>query len=109
MNTTVEDIQKHIKNTYKLNFSLNYIGTQRELEYQKNKIKYRLSCGYAQSNINDPYTEYWSIYEEMMDKNNWHGSGSARVDEGFKTVDEIMQEWGFKKEGQTSIFDFIGD
>lgn len=107
MNTTVEYIQKYLKEKYNIDFQIEYMGTQREIKYTKNKIEYRLSCGYAQSNRNDPYTEYWSIYEDMMDKNNWHGSGSAREDKGNETIDEIMQEWGFRKEAQTNIFDYI--
>ena len=40
-----------------------------------------------------------------MDKKEWHGYGGAEVFEGANTVDEIMQEWGFRK--QMTIFDFI--
>ena len=107
MNTTVEYIQKYLKEKYNIDFQIEYMGTQRELYYKKNKKEYRLSCGYAQSNINDPYNECWSIYEDFMDYNELCGSGSAREDKGNETIDEIMHEWGFKKERQTDIFDFI--
>ena len=110
MNTTVEYIQKYIKNNYELDFKLEYLGTTRQIVYQKDKKEYSFLCDYAQSNRNDPYNEYWSIYEELNDRKNWYGSGSARLDNGNETIDEIMKEWGFiKKENQTTIFDFIGD
>lgn len=107
MNTTVEDIQKYIKDNYNLDFKKEYIGTHRYLTYKNRKKEYEIYCDYAYSNLKDPNTEYWSIYEEFTDKKEWYGSGSARVDEGFKTLDEIMNEWGFKKEKQLTIFDVL--
>ena len=109
MNTTVETIQKYIKENYNLDFKLYYIGTHREIKYIKNKVEYNFMCDYAQSNPDDPYTEYWSIYDDYMDYKNWYGFGSARVDKGIETIDEIMADWGFKKEKQMSIFDMLGD
>lgn len=108
MNTTVETIQEYIKKTYNLDFRLQYLGTHREIVYKNGKKEYSFICGYAQSNPDDPYVEYWSIFEEFFDKNKWYGSGSARIDKGIITVDNIMKEWGFKKQNQTNIFDFIG-
>ena len=107
MNSTVERIRDYILSEYGIEFKLvHYPGNRAErwLEYKKDKKEYTLSCGYAQSNREDPYNEYWSIFEDYMDYEKWHGSGSAIVDEGIKTVDKIMNDWGFKKDMQMRLF-----
>lgn len=109
MNTTVEYIQKYVKDNYNLDFKLEMIGTHRFIKYVNGKKEYTFNCDYAQSNPDDPYTEYWSIYDDYMNYKNWYGFGSARVDNGIETIDEIMADWGFKKEKQMSIFDMLGD
>ncbi len=109
MNTTVEDIKEYVLKEYGIDFKLNYIGTHRYLEYVDKKKKYELSCDYArQPEIDDSDAEYWSIYFDYMDRSKWHGYGAAYLDEGMKTVDKIMHEWGFKKEKQLTIDDYIG-
>ena len=106
MNTTVEYIQKYVKDNYNLDFKLEYIGTHRFIKYIKNKKEYEFSCDYArQPEIDDSTNEYWSIYTDFMDYKEWYGYGGAYLDEGSKTIDKIMEEWGFKKEQQLTIFD----
>ena len=108
MNTTVEYIQEYLKNNYDLDFIIEKYGTQRELQYKNGKKEYSLSCGYAQSNRLVDDAEYWSIYHNFMDYKEWYGYGGAEVDNGNKTIDEIMKEWGFNKtQQQMTIFDFI--
>lgn len=42
-----------------------------------------------------------------MNYKDWHGYGGAYIDEGNKTIDEILtNQWGFKKKSkQLDIFD----
>lgn len=105
MNTTVEYIQKYVKDNYDLDFKLEYIGTHRFIKYIKNKKEYTFTCDYAQKDR----LEYWSIYYDFMDYKNWYGNGAAVIDNGDKTIDEILKDWGFVKNKQMTIFDLEGE
>ena len=107
MNTTVDYIKKYILNNYNINFEEYMLGTHRHLKYKNGKKEYDLFCDYAYQPQIEQGVEYWSIYNDFMDYKEWHGYGGAELDEGDKTIDKIMQDWGFKK--QLTIFDFIGE
>ena len=110
MNTTVWNMQKYINQEYGIDFKLTtYPNGNGELEYKNNKTTYNLHCDYAFHPEIELGVEYWSIYYDYMNYNKWHGDGGTYIDEGIKTIDKIMQEWGFKKKNQTTIFDFIGE
>lgn len=112
MRLQLNDIQQYIKDNYNLDFEITFDAPTeyekyQDLVYKVGKKTYMLSVGYAQSNRPVDDAEYWSIYHDFMDYKKLHGYGGAEIDEGFKTIDKIMQEWGFKK--QMNIFDFIGE
>ena len=107
MNSTVESIKDYISREYNIDFKLEHYRentAERWLKYKTGKKEYTLSCDYARQPQIDMENEYWCIYEDFMDYEKWHGNGSAVLDKGNETIDQIMQEWGFKKNSQLSLF-----
>lgn len=102
MNTTVDMIKDYIKKEYGINFKIETYGSHRQLIYKNKKKEYEFYCNYAYQVKEDAHV--WSIYDDFMDYGEWHGYGGARTDKGIETIDEIMQEWGFKKNNQLSLF-----
>lgn len=107
MRTMLYYIKDYCLREYNIDFKLvteeptNYEKYERLL-YKKGKKEYSLEVGYAYQAEVD--RQAWSIYTDFMDYEKWYGSGGAYLDEGNKTLDIIMQEWGFKKESQMSLF-----
>lgn len=108
MRTMLHYIKNYIYQEYGIDFKLEYIEPTNyekyeELIYKKNKQEYRLSVDWAYQGKERQYC--WSIYADFTNYKDWHGYGGAYLDEGSKTIDKIMQEWGFKKkERQISLF-----
>ena len=102
MNTTVDMIKDYIKKEYGIDFKIETYGSHRQLIYKNKKKEYEFYCNYAYQVKEDAHV--WSIYDDFMDYGEWHGYGGARTDKGLETIDEIMQEWGFKKNSQLSLF-----
>lgn len=102
MNTTVDMIKDYIKKEYGIDFKIETYGSHRQLIYKNKKKEYEFYCNYAYQVKED--THVWSIYDDFMDYAEWHGYGSAVLDKGMETIDQIMQEWGFKKNSQLSLF-----
>jgi hypothetical protein len=102
LNLTVDIIKDYIKKEYDLDFKIETYGSHRQLVYKHKKKEYEFYCNYAYQEKED--AEVWSIYDDFMDYEKWHGYGGARADNGFDTVDEIMKEWGFEKNNQLKLF-----
>lgn len=102
MNTTVDMIKDYIKKEYGIDFKIETYGSHRQLIYKNKKKEYEFYCNYAYQVKEDAHV--WSIYDDFMDYGEWHGYGGARTDKGIETIDQIMQEWGFKKNNQLSLF-----
>ena len=72
----------------------------------KGKKEYEINCQYCYSHTQN--ADVWSICYDFMDKKIWSGYGYFIEDNGIKTIDYIMNKWGFEKtKHQTNIFDFI--
>lgn len=97
MKTTVETMQKYIKDAYGIDFQLD----DSWLKYKKGKKEYTLTCDYA----NHPKEEIncWSIYIDFMDYEKWWGYGYSVIDLGTPTIDSIMYQWGFEKTTQYQL------
>ena len=105
MNTTVELIKDYCQKKYGINFELYYIGTHRFLRYTNKKEEYEFHCDYAYHEIDNKRQQVWSIYIDYMNYKKWYGNGRAIIDNGTKTIDEVMQEWGFtKQQEQLTLF-----
>ena len=105
MNTTVKMIKEYIKKQYDIDFKLNYIGTHRYLIYKNKKEEYTIMCDYAFHDVEGERQQVWSIYIDYMNYKEWYGNSRAIIDNGNKTIDEVMQEWGFtKQQDQLTLF-----
>lgn len=106
-NTTIEQVKDYLKNVYDLDFKEETYNYHKWIHFEKGKKEYQINCQYC---FNHKKQEHiWSICYDFMDKEIWSGYGYFEEDEGMKTVDYIMQQWGFKKvNNHTTIFDFIG-
>lgn len=102
MNTTVDKIKEYLKNNYGLDFKYELYGTHRWLRLKKGKQEYTIHCDYAYHP--DEELDCWSIYIDHMDYDTWYGNGRAIIDNGIETIDKIMEEWGFEKDNQLSLF-----
>lgn len=102
MNTTVDMIKNYIKKEYGIDFKIETYGSHRQLIYKNKKKEYEFYCNYAYQVKEDAHV--WCIYDDFMDYNEWYGYGGARTDKGIQTIDEIMSEWGFKKNNQLTLF-----
>lgn len=107
-NITIEQIKKYIKETYDLDFKQETYNYHKWIYYKNNKKEYQLNCQYCFDHNKQEHV--WCVCYDFMDKIKWSGYGYFERDNGFKTVDYIMNKWGFKKiKNQVSIFDFIGE
>ena len=111
MRTMLHYIKNYISAEYGIEFKIEAIEPNNyekyeELVYKTGKKTYRLSVDWANQYVDTESTYAWSIYADYMDYKNWHGYGGAYIDEGHKTIDEIMtNQWGFKKiSKQISLF-----
>lgn len=105
MNTTVEMIKDYIQKEYGINFKLGYLGTHRYLQYKNKKEEYEFMCDYAWHEKNGIREHVWSIYADYMNYKEWYGFGGAYEDEGEKTIDMIMKDWGItKQQEQLTLF-----
>ena len=99
---TTEEMKKYIKDEYGLDFKYEDYGKEKWLKLKVKKNEYTLHCDYA----NHPLEKIkcWSIYMDHMDYSTWSGHGSAIIENGYGTIDYIMELWGFKKKNQLSLF-----
>lgn len=102
-------IKNYISREYGIEFKLEMIEPTNyekyeELIYRAGKKEYRLSVDWAYQGRERKYC--WSIYADYMNYKEWHGYGGAYLDEGNKTIDDILiNQWGFKKNSkQMSLF-----
>lgn len=108
MNTTIDFLYNYLYQVYGLDFDLIDYGTFKCLKFQKGEKEYLLHYDYArQPQIDSSAKEYWSLFTSYMNHREWYGNGGAYIDEGTVTIDKVMNEWGFQKQNQTTIFDFI--
>lgn len=111
MRTMLHYIKNYISSEYGIEFKLEMIEPTNyekyeELIYRVGKKEYRLSVDWAYQYKDKERTYAWSIYADYMDYKEWYGFGGAYIDEGHKTIDEIMtNQWGVKKNSkQISLF-----
>ena len=105
--TDLKFLYDYLFKEYGLEFEFVYYGAVKCLQYQKGKQEYSLHYDYAlQPKIDNK--KHWSLFTSYMNRKKWYGNGGAYIDEGTKTIDKVMNEWGFKKQNQTTIFDFMG-
>lgn len=109
MRTMLHYIKNYISSEYGIEFKLEMIEPTNyekyeELIYRIGKKEYRLSVNWAYQGEERTYC--WSIYADYMNYKEWHGYGGAYLDEGNKTIDDILiNQWGFKKNSkQMSLF-----
>lgn len=100
---TLEEIQKYILKEYGIEFETIYeeptnYEKYKVLVYKEGKRKFNLEVGYAYSCEDN--MQVWSIYADTMDYKELFGFGGAYKDEGTKTIDKIMNDFGFKKINQ---------
>lgn len=106
MNTTVEAIKDYLKEWYDLDFKEDSYNYHKWIHLEKNKKEYQFSCQFCYDHKEQEHV--WCICYDFMDKTKWSGYGYFEKDDGMKTVDYIMNKWGFKKtKNQTTIFDFL--
>lgn len=106
MRTMLNYLKYYIEDNYGIIFKINDMNW---LEYKNGKKEYNLHCDFAYHPEIEQRKHFWSIYYDFMDYKEWSGYGGTYIDEGHKTIDRIMADWGFKKkEKQTSIYDFLG-
>ena len=102
--TTVEYIQKYVKNKYDLNFKLD--KSIRWLTYSKGKINYSFYCQYVWDD--EEQVHNWCICCDLMDKNQWYGYDMYYIDNGDETIDYILKNEfhliNDKLETQLSLF-----
>lgn len=111
MRTMLHYIKNYISSEYGIEFKLETVEPTNyekyeELVYKIGKKEYRINVDWSYQNIDKERTYAWSIYADYMDYKNWHGYGGAYLDQGHKTIDNIMTtQWGFKKKfKQLDIF-----
>lgn len=108
MNTSIEQVKDYIKEWYDLDFKEESYNFHKWIHFEKDKKEYQLNCQFCYDHENQEHV--WCICYDFMDKKKWSGYGYFEKDDGMKTVDYIMNQWGFKKtKNQTTIFDFIGE